>query len=72
MIPPHGHTSAERLVLVNGELDVTYEGQPTAHLKKGMYAYGPPMAIHEGKCVSEEECVLFIAFEAPVDVREKQ
>ena len=69
-IPAHWHTSAERMVLVSGELDVKYEGQQATHLKKGMYAYGPPKAVHDGKCVSKEECVLVIAFEEPVDAHQ--
>jgi quercetin dioxygenase-like cupin family protein len=70
--PAHWHTSAERMVLVSGELDVKYEGQQTTHLKKGMYAYGPAKAVHDGKCVSKEECVLMIAFEEPVDAFEHE
>ncbi len=41
-IPLHWHTSAERMVLVAGELQVTYHGQKMAVLKPGTYAYGPP------------------------------
>jgi quercetin dioxygenase-like cupin family protein len=69
VLPHHWHTSAERMVLVAGELHVTYDGHPTAMLKPGMYAYGPAKAPHEGKCQSREPCVLFIAFEGPVDVQ---
>jgi quercetin dioxygenase-like cupin family protein len=68
--PPHRHTSAERMVLVAGEMDVTYENQDAAQLKTGMYAYGPAQRVHHGRCVSEEPCVLFIAFEEPVDAME--
>jgi quercetin dioxygenase-like cupin family protein len=66
-IPSHWHTSAERMVLVSGELQVTYEGQPTTVLKSGMYAYGPAKLAHKAVCRSAAPCVLFIAFEAPVD-----
>jgi quercetin dioxygenase-like cupin family protein len=65
--PQHWHTSAERMVLVAGELKVTYDGQPTKTLKPGMYAYGPPKHAHAAHCVSDVDCVLFIAFESPVD-----
>ena len=65
--PAHWHTSAERMVLVSGEMDVTYRGQPTTHLKVGMYAYGPARAVHDGRCISDTACILFIAFEEPVD-----
>ena len=70
VLPAHWHTSAERMVLVSGELDVTYEGQPTTHMKTGTYAYGPAKAVHNGKCISKEACVLFIAFEEAVDAHE--
>lgn len=66
-IPHHWHTSAERMVLVSGELQVTYDGQPTATLTPGMYAYGPPRLPHEAFCARGEPCVLFIAFEGPID-----
>lgn len=68
--PAHWHTSAERMVLMTGEMNVNYHNQPTTHLKKGMYAYGPAKAVHDGKCLSKEACVLFIAFEEPVDAHE--
>jgi quercetin dioxygenase-like cupin family protein len=66
-IPPHSHTSAERMVLVSGELHVTYRGQSPAVLKPGTYAYGPANAPHKASCASAEPCILFIAFESPVD-----
>jgi len=66
-IPPHWHTSAERMILVSGELHVTYEGQEKTILKSGNYAYGPAKLSHDAYCASETPCVLFIAFEGPVD-----
>ena len=65
--PMHTHTSAERMVLVQGKLVVEYDGHPAVTLEEGNYAYGPASAPHKGQCVSEERCVLFIAFEEPVD-----
>jgi quercetin dioxygenase-like cupin family protein len=66
-LPAHWHTSPERMVLVSGELHVTYDGQEPTILRPGMYAYGPAKAVHRGRCMSAEPCVLFIAFEGPVD-----
>lgn len=66
-IPEHWHNSAERMVLVSGELQVTYQGQPSRTLKKGMYAYGPAKLAHKATCGKGAPCVLFIAFESPVD-----
>ena len=66
-IPLHSHTSAERMVLVAGELEVTYQGQAPVRLAPGAYAYGPPGRPHGGRCVSDVPCILFIAFETAVD-----
>jgi quercetin dioxygenase-like cupin family protein len=66
-IPLHWHTSAERMVLVAGELHVTYDGQKAAVLRSGTYAYGPAKRPHKGYCASAVPCVLFIAFESPLD-----
>jgi hypothetical protein len=46
---------------------VTDEGQQTTTLKPGMYAYGPAKRPHKAVCANGDPCVLFIAFEAPVD-----
>jgi mannose-6-phosphate isomerase-like protein (cupin superfamily) len=72
-IPPnlsvahHWHSSVERMVLVSGELEVAYDGQAPIVLKPGMYAYGPAKLPHTAKCMQGDACVLFIAFEGPVD-----
>jgi quercetin dioxygenase-like cupin family protein len=66
-LPLHWHTSAERMVLIAGELHVTYDGQKKIVLKPGTYAYGPPKRSHGGVCASVSPCVLFIAFESPLD-----
>ncbi len=67
VIPEHWHTSAERMVLVAGELSVNYKGQAKVVLKPGMYAYGPAKLPHSASCAANAACVLFIAFESPVD-----
>lgn len=66
-IPNHWHHSAERMVLVTGEMEVKYKGEEVTQLTPGTYAFGPPEKPHEASCISEEECVLFIAFSKPVD-----
>ena len=67
-IPPHAHTSAERMILVSGEMEVKYQGAPATTLQTGHYAYGPAKRPHLASCRSSEPCTLFIAFEGPVDV----
>lgn len=66
-IPLHWHTSAERMILVAGKLEVTYEGQKTAVMTPGTYAYGPAKRPHSALCASSSPCILFIAFESPLD-----
>ena len=66
-LPPHWHTSPEHMILVAGRLYVTYEGQKPAVLRAGSYAYGPAKAKHEARCANAGPCVLFIAFESPID-----
>ena len=70
VVPRHWHTSAERMVLVSGELHVTYDGHKPVVLKAGSYAYGPAKLPHKAECKKAGPCVLFIAFEAPVDALE--
>lgn len=65
--PLHTHSSAERMVLVSGEMKVQYQGQEPVVLKAGTYAYGPANLPHDATCSSDQDCILFIAFEEPVD-----
>ena len=66
-IPAHSHTSAERMVLVSGQIDVAYAGHPAVSLKRGDYAYGPAALPHTARCNGAEACTLFIAFNGAVD-----
>ena len=66
-LPPHSHSSAERMILVSGELKVRYQGAPPATLTPGAYAFGPAKRPHDGSCIGRQPCTLFIAFEGPVD-----
>lgn len=66
-LPLHWHTSPEHMILISGKLEVTYEGQKTSVLRAGTYAYGPAKAKHDARCGNTGPCVLFIAFESPID-----
>ncbi len=66
-IPPHSHSSAERMILVSGQLKVRYQGAAEVTLVPGNYAYGPAGMPHRASCISKIPCTLFIAFEGPVD-----
>jgi quercetin dioxygenase-like cupin family protein len=69
-VPRHWHNSPERMVLVSGELSVTYDGQEPVVLTPGTYAYGPARKPHSATCLSSDRCTLFIAFVEPVDAME--
>jgi mannose-6-phosphate isomerase-like protein (cupin superfamily) len=66
-VPNHWHHSAERMVLVSGKMEVEYEGQQPEVMDVNSYAYGPAEYPHKAACISEKSCVLFIAFEEPID-----
>ena len=66
-LPRHRHTSAERMILLEGALRVKYDGAEAVTLSPSTYAYGPAGLPHEAKCVSKSACTLFIAFEGAVD-----
>jgi mannose-6-phosphate isomerase-like protein (cupin superfamily) len=66
----HWHKSAERMVLTAGELLVEFDGQDAVVMRPGIYAYGPARLPHSATCRSAEACVLFIAFEEPVEAVE--
>ncbi|MDP9139249.1 MAG: cupin domain-containing protein [Pseudomonadota bacterium] len=66
-LPNHKHTSVERMVLVAGELQVSYEGQAPMTAKTGTYLYGPAGKTHVATCAKGPDCVLFIAFQEPLD-----
>jgi mannose-6-phosphate isomerase-like protein (cupin superfamily) len=63
----HWHTSAERMVLVQGEFVIDNDGHEPVTMRAGSYAYGPARLPHTAACRSDEDCLLFIAFEEPVD-----
>lgn len=66
-LPDHSHTSAERMMLAAGRLTVKYRGAEETTLTPGTYAYGPAGLVHRAVCISDTPCVLFIAFDGPVD-----
>ncbi|MES2902972.1 MAG: cupin domain-containing protein [Pseudomonadota bacterium] len=66
-LPRHKHSSAERMILLEGKLRVKYDGAEEAELTPTTYAYGPAGLPHEAECVSQSRCILFIAFEGAVD-----
>jgi len=58
------------MTLVSGNMTVIYDDQAAEHLETGMYAYGPSKRPHTAYCEKGNPCVLFIAFEEPLDAFE--
>jgi len=63
----HTHNSAERMILISGDLEVQYQGEKPVVLKAGYYAYGPAGKPHKAKCLDNGPCVLFVAMVDPFD-----
>lgn len=61
----HTHNSAERMILVQGNLEVQYDGEDAVVLKPGMYAYGPAKKPHRAKCLDGDPCILFVGMNEP-------
>ncbi|MFT6836658.1 MAG: quercetin dioxygenase-like cupin family protein [Sediminicola sp.] len=66
-IPKHWHNSAERMILISGKLYITYDGEDERIIEAGSYAFGPATKPHVGRCGDDGPCVIFIAFEEPLD-----
>jgi quercetin dioxygenase-like cupin family protein len=67
VIPRHWHTSAERMVLISGEFHLHFDGYDPQVATPGTYMYGPARLPHQARCAASQACILFIAFEEPVD-----
>ena len=67
-IPTHWHSSAQRMIVLSGELELGHDGSETNTYTPGSYLYTPRRNAHGGHCRSEEDCVVFIALEQPLDV----
>jgi quercetin dioxygenase-like cupin family protein len=67
VIPRHWHSSAERMTLLSGEMEIDFDGHPGQTLLTGSYGFAPAKLPHSVRCRSSEPCVLFIAFGDPVD-----
>ncbi len=67
-VPSHKHTSSERIVVLQGDVNIAYDGLKPMTVRAGSYTYGPADVVHETACISAQSCVLFISFEKPVDL----
>lgn len=66
-LPDHVHHSTEHVVLVRGKFSVTFEGNRRAEVAPGAYTLIPGGTAHSARCEDGGSCVIFIAFDKPVD-----
>ncbi len=66
-IPYHRHSSAEHMIMISGEFHTTYHHHEKVILSAGDYAYGPSNLAHDGYCASDKACLMFVAYETPLD-----
>jgi hypothetical protein len=50
VLPRHWHTSAERMILVSGELHLTFDSHQPQVARPETYIYGAAKLPHEGRC----------------------
>lgn len=67
VLPSHKHTSPEHMILIKGEMTIEYRGKKPVVAKAGTYLYGPANEPHKAQCSDKGQCVLFVAFESPID-----
>jgi len=65
--PSHTHTSPEHMILISGEMTIQQKGQDAVIATAGTYLYGPAKSPHKAQCSDKGQCVLFVAFETPID-----
>lgn len=66
-LPHHFHHSAEHVLLVRGKFNVSFADGHKAHVQQGAYTLIPGQVPHSARCEQGEACVIFIAFDKPVD-----
>lgn len=67
-LPPHWHTAAEQVVVIQGTLRVTGADGTKVTLKRGGYAYTPGKTVHATACESKGGCLVYSATDGPFDL----
>jgi quercetin dioxygenase-like cupin family protein len=68
IVPWHFHTAQEQAIVIHGQVKMEMEGHPPATLGNGGFAMMPGKVPHQFSCVSQEPCVLIVAFDARYDI----
>jgi hypothetical protein len=67
VFPPHWHQANERLVLIEGRMEIEQGGKQKV-LEAGGFAFLPSREIQKMSCVSKTRCVLYMYWDAAFDI----
>jgi len=68
LVPYHWHTPSEEIVVLQGAPYAQMMGQRPYHLKGGSYSQLPSHHMHRFKCISKNDCLLFLVADGPFDI----
>jgi anti-sigma factor ChrR (cupin superfamily) len=68
LVPNHWHTPSEELVVLQGKPLAQMKGERPAILQVGSYSQLPSGHVHRFRCVSAEDCLIFLVADAPFDI----
>jgi quercetin dioxygenase-like cupin family protein len=66
-IPPHWHSSNERILLTEGRLQVEINGKQKT-LDPGGFAFLPARELQRISCVSKTRCVMYMSWDSTFDL----
>jgi hypothetical protein len=68
LVPNHWHTPSEELVVLQGAPLAQMKGEKAQVLEVGSYSQLPSGHIHRFRCISEEDCLIFVVADAAFDI----
>lgn len=68
LVPNHWHTPTEELVVLQGAPFAQMKGERPVILQVGSYSQLPSGHVHRFRCVSAEDCLIFMVADAPFDI----
>lgn len=68
MVPYHWHTPSEEIVVLQGSPYAQMMGSRPYYLKVGSYSQLPTHHMHRFKCVSKNDCLMFLVADGAFDI----
>ena len=66
--PKHWHTSAEHILVIEGQLKMKLENGDHYSVGPDTFLYNPAGMIHWGSCGEEQACVYYVYDDQPYDI----